>query len=188
MPDAVPDPTALGRFREYLALLARLQLPPRLRSKLDASDIAQQTLLKATQNLAKFHGQTDGEWAAWLRRILTNTLVDAVRQFKGPKHDVRLERALEASIADSSARLEALLTGSATSPSQQMLKDEQLVRLSAALAELPEDQRTALEMHYLQGCSVAEVATHISRSERSVAGLVRRGLQRLRELMADERH
>jgi RNA polymerase sigma-70 factor (ECF subfamily) len=187
MADAVPDPATLARFREYLALLARLQLPPRLRSKLDSSDIVQQTLLKATQNLGQFRGQSDGEWAAWLRRILTNTLVDAVRQFKGPKHDVRLERSLEASIADSSARLNALLAGSATSPSQQLLKEERLVRLAAALAELPEDQRAALEMHYLQGCPVAEVATHMTRSERSVAGLVRRGLQRLRELLADER-
>jgi RNA polymerase sigma-70 factor (ECF subfamily) len=187
MPDAVPDPGALGRFREYLALLARLQLPPRLRSKLDASDIVQQTLLKATQHLAQFHGETAGEWAAWLRRILANTLVDAVRQFKGPKHDVRLERALAASIADSSARLEALLTGGTTSPSQQLLKEEQLVRLAAALTELPEDQRVALEMHYLQGGTVAEVAAHMTRSERSVAGLVRRGLQALRERLADER-
>jgi RNA polymerase sigma-70 factor (ECF subfamily) len=181
------DATALARFREYLALLARVQLPPRLRSKLDASDIVQQTLLKATQNLAQFRGHTDGEWAAWLRGILTNTLVDAVRQFKGPKHDVRLERSLEAAIADSSARLEALLTGSATSPSQQLLKEEQLLRLAAALGELPEYQRVALEMHYLQGCTVVEVATQMTRSERSVAGLVRRGLQRLREVMADER-
>ncbi len=187
MPEAMRDPARLHEFREYLALLARLQLPQRLRSKLDASDIVQQTLLKATQNLAQFHGQTDGEWAAWLRRILTNTLVDAVRQFTGPKHDVPLERSLAASVEDSSARLEALLTGSAASPSQQLLKDEQLMRLAAALAELPEDQRVALEMHYLQGCTVAEVATHMDRSERSVAGLVRRGLQRLRELLADER-
>jgi RNA polymerase sigma-70 factor (ECF subfamily) len=182
----MPDPAALERFREYLALLARLQLPPRLRSKVGASDIVQQTLLKATQNLDQFRGQSDDDWAAWLRRILTNTMVDAVRQFQGPKHDVRLERSLEASIADSSDRLNALLTGSAASPSQKLLKEERLVRLAAALAELPEDQRVALEMHYLQGCTVAEVATHVNRSERSVAGLVRRGLQRLRELMADE--
>jgi RNA polymerase sigma-70 factor, ECF subfamily len=187
MADGVPDPAALERFREYLALLARLHLPPRLRGKMGASDIVQQTLLKATQNLGQFQGHTEGEWAAWLRRILNNTLIDAVRHFKAPKHDVRLERSLEASIADSSARLDALFGGSTTSPSQHVLREEQLLRLAAALAELPEDQRLALEMHYLQGCTVAEVATHMSRTERSVAGLVRRGLHKLRELLADVR-
>jgi RNA polymerase sigma-70 factor (ECF subfamily) len=166
MSDAVPDPAALERFREYLALLARLHLPPRLQSKLGASDIVQQTLLKAAQNLEQFRGQTDAERAAWLRRILTNTLVDAVRRFKGPRHDVRLERSLEAAITESSGRLNALLEGDATSPSQHLLKHEQLLHLAAALGELPEDQRVALEMHYLQGCTITEVAIHMSRTER----------------------
>ncbi len=185
--DIAPDPASLERFREYLALLARLQLPPRLQSKVGASDIVQQTLLKAAQNLNQLRGRSEAEWAGWLRRILTNTLVDAVRRFQGAAHDVALERSLEASLAQSSARLEALLQGSPTSPSGQMLKNEQLLQLAAALADLPEEQRLAVEMHYLQGCTVAEVAEHMTRTERSVAGLVRRGLQKLRELLTDER-
>jgi RNA polymerase sigma-70 factor, ECF subfamily len=186
MSEAAPDPAALERFREYLALLARLHLHPRLRSKLGPSDIVQQTMLKAAQNLSQFRGGTEAEWAGWLRRILTNTLLDAVRHFQGAEHDVALERSL-ASLTQSSARLEALLHGSPTSPGDQVLKNEQLLHLAAALAELPEDQRLALEMHYLQGCTVAEVAAHMTRTERSVAGLVRRGLQKLRELLADEK-
>ena len=187
MSEAAPDPASLERFREYLALLARLHLHPRLRSKLGASDIVQQTMMKAAQNLCQFRGSTEAEWAGWLRRILTNTLVDAVRHFNGPEHDVALERSVEASLTESSARLEALLQGSPNSPSDQVLKNEQMLRLATALAQLPEDQRLVLEMHYLQGCTVAEVAAHMTRTERSVAGLVRRGLQRLRELLADER-
>ena len=71
-------------------------------------------------------------------------------------------------------------------PADQGL-NEQLLHLAAALAELPADQRLALEMHYLQGCTVAEVGAHMARTERSVAGLVRRGLQKLRELLADKK-
>ncbi|HEV3120216.1 MAG TPA: sigma-70 family RNA polymerase sigma factor [Gemmataceae bacterium] len=183
--DASPDRASLERYREYLALLARLHLQPRLQSKLGASDIVQQTLLKAGQNLGQFRGRSDEELAAWLRRILTNTLVDAVREFEGAKRDIRLERSLEAMLNESSARLEALLHGQTASPSVQALKHEQLLQLSAALAQLPEDQRQAVEMHYLQGCTVGEVAAQLGRSERSVAGLVRRGLQKLRELLTE---
>jgi len=180
-----PDPALLERYRDYLALLARLHLQPRLRSKFGASDIVQQTLLKAAQNLDQYRGGTEAELAAWLRRILTNILIDAAREFEGAKRDVGLERSLEETLGQSSARLEALLQASPATPSEQVLRHEQLQQLSAALARLPGDQRLALEMHYLQGSTVAEVAENMSRTERSVAGLVRRGLQRLRELLAD---
>src|SRR4029077_16586739 len=121
---AAPDPAGLERYRPYLELLARLHLQPRFRSKLGASDIVQETLLKATQNLGQYRGQSDAELAGWLRRILTNTLVDAVRELEGAKRDVALECSLEATLAQSSARLEALLQTNATSPSEQVLRQE----------------------------------------------------------------
>ncbi len=184
---AAPDPGGLERYRHYLELLARLHLPPRLRGKVGPSDIVQETLLKAVENLDQYRGQSEAELAGWLRRILTNSLADVVRALEGAKRDIARERSLEASLAQSSARLEALLQARPASPSDQVLRHEQLLRLATALAELPEDQRQALEMHYLQGCTVATVAEHMQRTERSVAGLVRRGLQRLRGLMAEER-
>ena len=98
-----------------------------------------------------------------------------------------VERSLEASLAQSSARLEALLQANSTSPSEHVLRHEQLLQVSAALARLPDDQRLVLEMHYLQGCPVAVIAEDMGRTERSVAGLVRRGLQALRVMLADER-
>src|SRR3712207_3393802 len=109
----------LERHREYLRLLARLHLPPRLRSKLDPSDVAQQTLLRAHQHLDQFRGQTEAELAAWLRQILANTLADAVRQFGGAKRDVALERTLHEAVIDSPARLEALPRSGGPPPSGQ---------------------------------------------------------------------
>jgi RNA polymerase sigma-70 factor (ECF subfamily) len=175
----------LDRYREYLHLLARRHLQPRLQSKLDASDVVQQTLLKAHQNLDQFRGQGEAELAAWLRRILANTLADAAREFGGGKRDVGREQSLEAALHESSVRLEALLGSPPSSPSTGAMRHEALTRLAAALAQLPEDQRTAVELHHLQGCSLAEVAAFLGRSDRAVAGLLRRGLQKLRDLLHD---
>lgn len=176
----------LERHREYLRLLARLQLPARLRNKLDPSDVVQQTLLRAHQNLDQFRGETEAELAAWLRQILVHGLADAVRQFAGATRDVALERTLHEAVAGSSARLESLLRSDTTSPSGQVMQQEAFCQLADALALLPEDQCIVVELHHLQGYSVAEVALEVDRTEASVAGLLRRGLKRLRELLHED--
>jgi RNA polymerase sigma-70 factor (ECF subfamily) len=167
-------------YRDYLHLLARLQMDPRLRGKLDPSDVVQQTLVKAHQNRAQFRGRTAGEEVGWLRRILTNTLIDAARKFQ---RELNVEHDLAAAIDQSSARLEAWLAAEQSSPSEVAVRHEQLLALARALAQLPEDQRTAVEMHHLRDASVAEIAARLGRTEASVAGLLRRGLQNLRNLL-----
>ena len=78
-------PEDLERFRPFLYRQARRQLGSRLRRKLDAADIVQETLLKAHEKLKQFRGQTEAELAAWLRTILENTLAMAVRQFQAAR-------------------------------------------------------------------------------------------------------
>src|SRR5438105_15878803 len=86
----------LEDYRAYLRLLARLQLDPRLRGKLDSSDVAQEALLKAHEKRDQFRGRTEAEFAAWLRRILANYLTDAVRKYGLAGGNVAVEHSLEA--------------------------------------------------------------------------------------------
>ena len=166
-------------FFDYLHLLARLHLDDRLRGKLDPADLVQETLLKAHQHQSDCRGTSQRERAAWLRRILANTLTDLARRYlQGDRRNVNLEESLH----QSSARLEDQLSGAAIPPDVQAQKHESLVWLAQGLASLPEEQRQALEMRHLQGLGLAEIAQRMDRSRASVAGLLRRGLEALREL------
>jgi RNA polymerase sigma-70 factor (ECF subfamily) len=182
MGDVAEGPGALlERFRDYLRLLARAQLPAQVRSKLDSSDLVQQTLLRAYQGLAEFRGRTSAEQAAWLRQILAHTLANAVRDLTRDRRDVTLERSLEASLNESSSRLEGWLAADQSSPCQQAERNEQLLRLATALDRLPEDQREALLLKHVQGLSLAEIGERLGRTRAAVASLLRRGLKGLRE-------
>jgi RNA polymerase sigma-70 factor (ECF subfamily) len=163
--------------------LARLHLDPRLQGKLDPSDIVQRTLLQAHQARRQFRGQSPAELAAWLRQILANNLTMAVREFARAKRDVAREQSLEAALTASSARLEAWLAAEQSSPSQQAEHHEQAARLAEALERLPAAQREALVLQHWQGWSLAQIGDHLGRSPEAVAGLIKRGLKQLRQLL-----
>jgi RNA polymerase sigma-70 factor (ECF subfamily) len=176
---------ALDQYREYLTMLARVQLDPRLRDKLDPSDVVQQTLLDAHQKQEQFRGRTEAEKAAWLRQILAHNLVDALRGFGRAKRDVARERSLDVAVEQSSQRLEAWLVAEQSSPSQKFDRRERAVQLANALAALPEAQREALVLQHWHGFSLAEIGQHMGRSPAAVAGLIKRGLRQLRGLLKE---
>jgi RNA polymerase sigma-70 factor, ECF subfamily len=185
--EPMSDPVeVLERYRDYLRLLVRLQLAPQLQGKLDLSGLVQQTLLEATQALAQCRGEGHGQRAAWLRCILARNLTDEVRKVRASKRDPARERSLDEALEQSSARLEGWLVAEQSSPSEQAQRKEQGVIVAAALARLPDHQRQAVELHHIQGWSLAAVAQHLGCSKEAVAGLLHRGLRKLRELIPDD--
>lgn len=180
-----PAESPLDYYRDYLLLLARTRLDPRLRGRLDPSDIVQQTLLEAHRDAEQFRGRSDAERAGWLRQILARNLTNAVRDHTRDRRDVNRERTLQASLDESSARLEAFLAAEQSSPSQRADREEQLRRLAAALAALPDGQREAVELRHLQGWPLTEIAALLNRSPAAVAGLLHRGLARLRSSLEE---
>ncbi|MFI5461363.1 MAG: sigma-70 family RNA polymerase sigma factor [Isosphaerales bacterium] len=175
----------LERYRDYLVLLARVLLYPQLRTKLDPSDIAHDAYLRALQAIHQFRGDTEIELRSWLRQILVHTLNDQYRAFSAQNRDVKLERSLEDVLERSSARLEEWLGVSSDGAEAQLMKEEQLDRIARAINQLPENQRTAVELHYIHGYTLAQISQQMGRSQNAVGALIARGVKAIRKTMTE---
>ncbi|MFO0930795.1 MAG: sigma-70 family RNA polymerase sigma factor [Gemmataceae bacterium] len=182
----LPDDLArtLEQYRPVLRVLAATRLDPRVREKVDPSDLVQESLVKAYAHLAQFQGTTPAQLHAWVRQILANEMALAVRRFVGGPRG--LEQSLEAALEESSVNLDLWLADLSEEPREEAQRREQLTRLMAGLADLPADQRAALELRYLQGLSPPQIAEREGKTTAAVAGLLRRGLEQLRQVLAEE--
>jgi RNA polymerase sigma-70 factor, ECF subfamily len=177
------DGAGLEQYRNYLTLIARAHLSPRLRDPVDVSGIVQQTFLEAHRQMAHFRGGTAEQMAAWLRQILAHNLADALRGLGAAKRDLARQRSLEDEMARSSVRHGGMLAADGSSPSAGLRREERAVQLADALATLPEAQREALILQYWHGHPLADIAARLDRTPAAVAGLLKRGLKQLRSLL-----
>ena len=177
----------LERYRHYLAALARAQVDPGLRDRVDLSGVVQQTFLEAHQNLHELNGATPEQLAGWLRQILAHNLADAMRNLGAAKRNAARQRSLEAALEQSSLRLgNWLASPDQSSPSLNLQRQERAVQLADALAELPDAQREALVLRYWHDWPLARISQHLGRTPAAVAGLLKRGLKELRGTMREE--
>ena len=184
------DAPSLGRllelYRNYLELMARLQVSRRLRGKVDAADLVQDTFMEAHAAFAQFRGTTEAELACWLRRIMISNVISLARRYlTSRRRDVRMERELAEEMEESSRILDQGLIAPQSSPSQQAVRREQAVRLANALKQLPEHYQEVIVLRHLEECSFPEVARRMKRSLDSVKKLWMRALVQLRQVLGD---
>jgi RNA polymerase sigma-70 factor (ECF subfamily) len=184
------DAAALGQLldghQSYLTIMARVQVGRRLQGKIDPSDLVQETFLEASRDFARFRGQTEAEFLAWLRQILIRNLANLIRRYCGTQaRDVNLERDLNQEFDQSWQMLDAGLVADQSSPSQQASRREMALILARALERLPADYRETIVLRHLEGLTFPEVARRMDRTEDSVKKLWVRALARLRSALKE---
>jgi RNA polymerase sigma-70 factor (ECF subfamily) len=176
----------LELYRNYLRLLARVEIGRRLQGKLDASDLVQETFAEAHRNFGLFRGADEPQLVSWLRQILAARVANLVRHYFGTQgRDVRLEHDLVAALDNSSRALGVDLAASLTSPSNAAARREQAVVLADALNRLPEDYREVIVLRNMEGLTFPEVARRMERTQDSVEKLWLRALARLRQVFGE---
>jgi RNA polymerase sigma-70 factor (subfamily 1) len=183
--DEIPD---LNAFRSYLTVLARGQIPISMQSRLDASDIVQETLLEAHRKRHQFQGGGEPrQLAGWLRQLLSCNLLDALKTQHRDLRDVRREQSIPLSIDESAMGLENMLVASDTSPSQQFDKQFRATLVAQAIEALPVQQRDAIMLRYFQKASLQDMSDSMQKSTSAVAGILKRGLAALRERLQKDK-
>ncbi len=200
MHDAIPelllaqaragDTAALGQlfelYRNYLRLIARPMIDGALKLKLDASDLVQETFLKAHRQFADFAGRDEPELMAWLRRILVRTLVDQARYHRSRGRNVRRQVSLEALLDQAGGAAQQALADSLPSPSSMAVRRERAVLLADALEKLPADYREVFVLRNIEHIPFNEIATRLGRSPGATRVLWTRAMQRLSLLLEEK--
>jgi RNA polymerase sigma-70 factor (ECF subfamily) len=175
------SPDAFGPLfeaaRGQLLAMAQQELPQTLRPKLGPSDIVQETAVDAQRDFPQFTGTTAEECFAWLRTVLRNNVIDAIRRYdkslkRGGVQEVSLATAYGRRQGEGVRLAQSLPEGSA-------IRREDASSVARMLERLPADYREVLELRYWQGLSFVEIGGRIGRSPDAVRKLWYRALERL---------
>lgn len=194
-PDALGDLCNL--YRNYMRMVVRAGLGPRLRERVELSDVVQEALVEVIRQFPQFTGQNEAALVGWLRRLVGQKLADlgryhsrAKRSAGGP--DVPLDAAwdLGGGGADShvGGKLLDMLALSQTSPSEDASRRELTVLLADALAALPESEAEVLWLRHAEGLSFESIGDRIGVSRKSIRGIWARGLKSLKRTLDGPQH
>ncbi|MFO0912243.1 MAG: sigma-70 family RNA polymerase sigma factor [Pirellulales bacterium] len=171
------------RYRKLLKTLVRLQLKSPLSLRVDASDLVQETLLRAYERFDDFRGQTEGELVSWIQAILASRLALAMRHHFAERRDVGLEASMRRDLESSSMALSTAFQDSGSDPREAVWRHERALRLASAIEDLPEDYRTVILLHHIRGLTYHDVGQLMGRSAEAVRKLWVRGLAELKRAM-----
>ncbi len=172
-----------SRHRSYLHKVIEMRLDDRMRRRVDASDVLQETQLEATRRLPDYLQRRPMPLRLWLRKTAHERLIK-LREH----HVLAGKRAVgrEAPLARrSSMQLAERLLGSATTPSERANRRETAQRLRQAVAGLPDHERDVVLMLDFEGLSSREAALVLNVDTSTVHRRHGRALMRLHKILTD---
>ncbi len=186
------DADALAEFMEarkpqLLAYIQR-QCSDALRSKIEIEDIYQEMSAEAVRSFDAIdlsHRDPFG----WLCQVAQRRIIDAHRRFFGAqKRNAGREISIDAPSGGRESRrgLVDLLVASMTTASQAVSRDRRAIRLMEALALLPEDQREAIRLRYVEGLPSKEIAQRLGKTDGAVRVMLTRTLNKLQTLLGPD--
>jgi RNA polymerase sigma-70 factor (ECF subfamily) len=169
----------LNACRAYLLVVANAELSRDVAGKISPSDVVQETLIEAHQAFPGFQGRTQEELLAWLRQILRNNVLNAMRRYR---QTASRQVAREIRLAGGAGSTESgfKVVDPEPGPRSKAIQEEEERRLAEAVARLPPDYRDVIELRNREHLTFAEVGERIGRSDEAARKLWARAIEMLR--------
>jgi RNA polymerase sigma-70 factor (ECF subfamily) len=181
--DAGAFDALFARHRASLRTFIDLRLDPRLRARVDPSDVVQETQLEVYHRLRDFLEREPMPFRVWLRNTAYERLLKLQRHHGAARRSV----AREAALPDRSSMLLARrLLAAGPSPSQQLADREIARRVREALAQLSETDREILLMRNVEELPYEEVGCLLDLSAAAARKRYGRALLRLQKILVDK--
>lgn len=143
------------RYQSYLHQVVTLRLDPRMSPRIDASDIIQETQIVATRRLQDYLRCKPVSFRVWLHQIAHDQLLMAYRKhIQAERRTVNREIPLS---EQSSIQLARQLIDNGPTPSQQVVRDEQVKCIRRALGRLSDDDRNIILMRNCEQLSFNDI-------------------------------
>jgi RNA polymerase sigma-70 factor (ECF subfamily) len=167
------------RFRRR----AESRMDAALKVKTSPDDVLQEVYLEVARHIARFEDRGPGSFLNWVYTILDRKIAGTRRAAHGQLRDIEREVPGDAVGADSYWELLDQLQGDSGTPSRAARCEEALVALITCVQGLSDAHRQVIQLRFLEGLPVADVALRLGKSEPAIVALTKRALQALRSSM-----
>lgn len=173
-----------ARHQRPLERMIEFRLDERMRGRVDPEDVLQEAFIEASRRLKEYLVLPNVSFYVWLRQITYQTLLTVQRRHFGQKRDPRLEVDGRASTNQDATCLSifSAFVGQLTTPSQVLMKQEQLDQLKQILAEMDEIDREVLALRHFEHLTNNQIAESLGISVTAASNRYVRAMTRLSDV------
>jgi len=162
----------------------RRRVPQRARARLDAEDVLHEAMLRALENVARAHCESERQFLAWVYRIARNLITDQAKRMSARAVPFARDSASSAGTAGretgaAAAPRESGIPGREPSP-ESALERREIIEQVFARMRAPEAD--VIRRRWLGGQTFAEVALALDKTQKAVKGLYSRSWKRFQDL------
>lgn len=174
----------LLEYYEHIEAVVRSKFSPQLAAHLEVEDVIQDVLIDVHRGISSYRETEQGTFAAWLRRVTENRIIDTVRRYERLKRSGRRRRHdVRQSSTERFENIWGWLNDDSVRPDGPARRDEARQALQVCIADLKPDQREVVMAHYFEQLDTSAIADRMGKSSGAVRELLRRAREKLRSLL-----